>query len=194
MQGDIELQVETPSGKGFLKSIVSSESVFKPTYTGTGTIFFGPPIFGMYHILELDGDPWIIDSGGYVCSDESVEVGSYTNKALSGFFSGEGFFQTQVEGTGTVVIQAQGPIHEIELENDTLTVDGPFAVARQGHLDFSVEKATKGLIKSGLSGEGLVNVIKGTGKVLLAPVPSVHMNIVNSINSPILSAIASKSD
>ena len=37
-------------------------------------------------------------------------------------------------------------------------------------LDFTVERAGKSLLGSAASGEGLVNVYRGTGKVLLAPV------------------------
>ena len=37
-------------------------------------------------------------------------------------------------------------------------------------VDRSVERAGKSLIGSATSGEGLVNVYRGTGKVLMAPV------------------------
>ena len=44
------------------------------------------------------------------------------------------------------------------------------AVAWSGTLDFTVERSGQSLIGSAASGEGLVNVYRGTGKVLLAPV------------------------
>ena len=59
---------------------------------------------------------------------------------------------------------------EVTLEDDVLRVDGNFAIAWSGTLEFTVEKSTKTLLGSGMSGEGLVNVYRGTGKVLLAPV------------------------
>ena len=59
---------------------------------------------------------------------------------------------------------------EVELNNDVLKVDGNFAIAWSGTLDFTVERSGKSLIGSAASGEGLVNVYRGTGKVLLAPV------------------------
>lgn len=59
---------------------------------------------------------------------------------------------------------------EIKLENDVLKVDGNFAIAWSASLEFTVERSGKSLIGSAASGEGLVNVYKGTGKVLLAPV------------------------
>ena len=44
------------------------------------------------------------------------------------------------------------------------------AIAWSGTLDFTVERSGKSLIGSAASGEGLVNVYRGTGKVLMAPV------------------------
>ena len=37
-------------------------------------------------------------------------------------------------------------------------------------LEFTVERTTKMLIGSAVSGEGLVNVYRGTGRVLMSPV------------------------
>ena len=61
---------------------------------------------------------------------------------------------------------------EIKLQNDVLKVDGNFAIAWSRSLKFTVERSGKTLIGSAASGEGLVNVYRGTGKVLLAPVNS----------------------
>ena len=185
MLGDIELTTKMPSAKGFLKSLVTQESVFKPAYKGTGDIFFGPPIFGEYYTLDLNNEAWILDKGAYVCSDGSVETGAFRNKAITGLVGGEGFFQTKVEGTGQVIIQAPGKIEIVDLENQTLTVDGSFAVARQAHLDYAIKKAAKGILSSMASGEGLVSVIKGTGRVLIAPVPNIYENLLMQISSSI---------
>ena len=59
---------------------------------------------------------------------------------------------------------------EIVLDHDVLKIDGNMAIAWSGSLDFTVERSGKTLIGSAASGEGLVNVYRGTGKVLLAPV------------------------
>ncbi len=183
MQGDVTLESKAPTAGGFLKSLVTQESIFRPTYRGTGEIFFGPPTFGEYTTMSLSGDAWVLDKGAYVCSDIAIDVGVYRNQAVAGLISGEGFFQTRVEGEGNVVIYSQGPLETIDLSNDKLVVDGSFAVARQASLKFSVQKASKGFIGSMTSGEGFVNVIEGTGRVLLAPVPNIHVNLVNEIRS-----------
>ena len=57
----------------------------------------------------------------------------------------------------------------VELENDVLKIDGNMAIAWSGTLDFTVERSGKSLIGSAASGEGLVNVYRGTGKILMCP-------------------------
>ena len=58
---------------------------------------------------------------------------------------------------------------EITLENDVLKIDGNFAIAWSKSLEFTVERSGKSLLGSAASGEGLVNVYRGTGKVLMMP-------------------------
>ena len=184
MVGNIELETKMPTAGGFLKSLVTSETVFKPTYTGTGTIYFGPPIFGEYMVLELNNEAWVLDRGAYVCSDMGVTIGAFANKVIAGLLSGEGMFQTKVEGTGKVVVQAAGPIEAIDLRGEKLVVDGNFAIARQAHLDFSIQRAAKGgLLGSAASGEGLVSVISGIGRVYISPVPALHNSLLERMHS-----------
>ena len=56
------------------------------------------------------------------------------------------------------------------LQNDEIKIDGNFAVAWSDTLEFTVEKSTKSLVGSAISSEGFVNVYRGTGKILIAPV------------------------
>jgi uncharacterized protein (AIM24 family) len=185
MRGKIEMTSAAPSVKGLLKNLAAGENVFRPTYRGTGEIYFGPPIFGEYHILELHGEEWILDRGSYVASDIAVEVGVWRNKALTTVFGGEGWFQTSVKGTGKVVMQAPGRIERIDLQDDKLSVDGRFAIARTANLKFDVQKASKSIFGSLTSGEGLLSTFEGTGTVLIAPVPTAFQNLVAAITSAI---------
>jgi uncharacterized protein (AIM24 family) len=181
MRGKIEMTSSAPSVGGFLKSVVTRENIFRPTYQGTGEIFFGPPIFGEYEILDLSGDEWILEQGAYVCSDAGVEVGVWRNKALTAVFGGEGWFQTSVKGTGKVVMQAPGQVQRISLRGEKLSVDGRFALARTAGLNFEVQKATRSILGSLSSGEGLLSTFEGNGTVLIAPVPNVYQNLVTLI-------------
>ncbi len=172
--GDIEMTSKVPSIKSFFKAKATGESVFKPEYNGTGKLVLEPSFMNFYRV-GLSGEEYILDQGAYWASDGQIEIGAYRNKAVTAMFSGEGFFQTRVKGRGTVVIAAPGKLEKIVLNNQKLVVDGSFAVARSSSLDFSVQKSAKSLFASATSGEGFVNVIEGTGKVLLAPIPNSNL-------------------
>ena len=53
-----------------------------------------------------------------------------------------------------------------------MRIDGNMAVAWSKSLQFTVEKSTKPVLGSLASGEGLVNVYRGSGKILMSPVSS----------------------
>ncbi|WP_066425438.1 AIM24 family protein [Anabaena sp. 4-3] len=184
IRGNITMQSQAPSAGGFLKSLATGENIFRPTYTGTGELYLEPSLSG-YHILELDGDEWILDSGAYWASDGTIEVGIERNKFISGLIGGEGLFQTKVKGRGKVVMVAQGPVEVIHLRNERLVVDGNFAIARTPSLNYRVEKATKSLLGSMTSGEFLVNTFEGTGTVLITPVPYWQVMMLRQIISTI---------
>ena len=85
----------------------------------------------------------------------------------------EGLFNLGITGSGVLCLESDCPreeLVEITLQDDVLKVDGNLAVAWSGSLSFTVERSGKTLIGSAASGEGLVNVYRGTGKALLAPV------------------------
>ncbi len=182
MQGNLELEANLPSAGGFLKSMVTRESVVKPVIRGSGTVWFEPS-FGNFTILELKNEEWILDKGAYYASEMNIEIGSFTNKSISGMFSGEGFFQTKISGSGKVVMLSNGPLETIELNNGKLVVDGSFAVARQASVQLTVAKANKGIFGSMISGEGIVNTFTGTGKILIAPAANRYITMINYLSS-----------
>jgi uncharacterized protein (AIM24 family) len=182
MQGNLELEANLPTAGGFLKSMVTKEHAVKPLIRGTGTVWL-EPAFGEFTILDLKGEEWILDKGAYFASEMNVEIGSFTNKSLSGLFSGEGFFQTKVSGFGKVVIYSNGPTETVELNNGKLVVDGSFAVARQSSVQLTVSKANKGIFGSMISGEGIVNTFTGTGKILIAPAANRYVTMINYLSS-----------
>ena len=85
----------------------------------------------------------------------------------------EGLFNTALSGEGVVVLESPVPAEElivVDLKDDVLKIDGNMAIAWSNTLKFTVEKTTKSLVGSAASGEGFVNVYRGTGRVMLAPV------------------------
>lgn len=89
----------------------------------------------------------------------------------------EGYFQTKLSGSGIVVLEIPVPEKEVfkcTLIDDTLKVDGNFVMLRSGNIDLTVEKAAKSIVGSVTSGEGFLNVYRGTGQVWLIPTKSVY--------------------
>lgn len=158
-----------------LRGSVTGESAIKPEYTGDGTLVLEPTY---KHILLLDLDEWngsiVLDDGLFLACDASLKHKAVVRSNFSSAVAGnEGLFNLGIMGHGILCLESPCPkeeLVEIELKNDVLKVDGNMAIAWSGGLEFTVERSGKTLIGSAASGEGLVNVYRGTGRVLLAPV------------------------
>lgn len=177
--GNVEAVADVKGVGDFLgkaiKGGVTKESTVKPKYKGTGTLVLEPTY---KHILLEDLSNWnggiVLDDGLFLACESSIKQNVVMRSNLSSAVLGnEGLFNLSLSGNGFVALESPVPreeLVEVELENDVLKIDGNFAVAWSKGLEFTVEKSTKSLIGSAISGEGLVNVYRGTGKVLMAPV------------------------
>lgn len=158
-----------------VKGAVTKETAVKPEYSGKGIIVLEPTY---KYILLQRAEDWgtgmSVEDGMFLACDGSVQqkvvMRSNVSSAVLG---GEGLFSLSLQGSGIVALESNVPLDElieINLENDVLKVDGNLAVCWSSSLEFTVERSTKSLLGSAVSGEGLVNVYRGTGKVLLCPV------------------------
>ncbi|MDG1286640.1 MAG: AIM24 family protein [Rickettsiales bacterium] len=188
-QGPIEMKSTMPSIKGFLKSKLAGERAFRPVYEGSGKLVLEPS-FKNFFELDLKNERYILDRGAYWASDMGVEADMFINKVSTSIFSGEGIIQTAVSGTGKVIMQAPGEIEVIDLRNDRLVIDGSFAVARSDTLDFSIQQSARSLLGTVTSGEVLVTVLQGTGRVYLAPIPNHTLMLQNIILSSMSNMLA----
>ncbi len=158
-----------------VKGKVTGESAIKPEYVGDGVLVLEPTY---RHIILLDTSAWngrvVLDDGLFLACDASIKQKLVARSNVSSaVLGGEGLFNLALEGMGVAVLECRCPqeeLIEIELINDVLKVDGNFAIAWSDTLNFTVERSGKTLVGSAASGEGFVNVYRGTGKVLLAPV------------------------
>ena len=158
-----------------VRGSVTGESAIKPEYTGDGTLVLEPTY---QHILLLDLSKWngsiVLDDGLFLACESSLKHKAVMRSNLSSAVAGnEGLFNLGIQGNGIVCLESPCPkeeLVEVTLDKDVLKVDGNFAIAWSGSLEFTVERSGKSLLGSAASGEGVVNVYRGTGKVLLAPV------------------------
>lgn len=168
---------------------MTGESAIKPEYTGDGTLVLEPTY---KYILLLDVRDWngsvVLDDGLFLACDAKLRHKAVMRSNLSSAVAGgEGLFNLSIQGDGVLCLESPVPeeeLIEVTLQDDVLKIDGNMAIAWSGSLDFTVERSGKTLLGSAASGEGLVNVYRGTGRVLLAPIDKPMMNpMVNSISA-----------
>ncbi len=179
--GNVEMSTGINNAKGFLgsmiKAAVTNETAVKPEYAGVGQIILEPT---HKHIILQDVSQWgddglVVEGGMFLASEGTVlhKVVENTQDIATALLSSEGLYNLCFKGTGVVALESYVAFEELieyELDNDVLKVDCNMAVCWSGSLTFTVEKATKNLLGSLASGEGLVNVYRGTGKVWVSPV------------------------
>ncbi len=158
-----------------MRGKVSGESTIKPEYTGSGMMMLEPTY---KHLILMDAAEWggavVLDDGLFLACDSRLKHKAVMRSSFSSAVAGgEGLFNLSLNGAGVFCIEADCPreeLIEVTLENDALKIDGNYAVAWSAGLAFTVERSGKSLLGSAASGEGLVNVYRGTGKVLMMPV------------------------
>ena len=152
----------------------TGESAIKPEYTGDGLLVLEPTY---RHLILMDAAQWggsvVLDDGLFLACESTLQhkavMRSNFSSAVAG---GEGLFNLSLNGSGIFCIESDCPkeeLIEITLQNDVLKIDGNYAIAWSNSLNFTVERSGESLIGSAASGEGLVNVYRGTGKVLMMP-------------------------
>ncbi|NPD32165.1 AIM24 family protein [Eggerthellaceae bacterium zg-997] len=157
-----------------LRSAVTKESAIKPEYVGSGVLVLEPTY---RYILLADVAEWgggiVLDDGLFLASHSSLKHQLVArNNFSSAIAGGEGLFNLSLVGSGVAALESPCPQEElivIDLQDDVLKIDGNMALAWSPSLQFTVERSGKTLIGSAASGEGLVNVYRGTGRVMMAP-------------------------
>ena len=192
MTGNINVQTNVKGAGDFIgkmfKGAVTGESAVKPVYTGNGIVVLEPTY---KYLILCDVGSWgnsgvTIEDGMFLACDNNVNIGITSRKNVSSAVLGnEGIWNVNLKGNGIAVLESNVPeeeLIEVELNNEELKIDGRQAVCWTTSLDFTVERTTKTLIGSAASGEGLLNVYRGTGKVLMSPVAPTN-SLISSTNT-----------
>ena len=199
--GDVEMDSGVSGTKDFfgklVKGAVTGESAVKPLYTGTGCVMLEPT----YNFLLIEdvaswGKGIVLDDGLFLACEGNIQESiNKRSDVATALLSGEGIFNLTLSGNGFCVLESPVPREELvefELDNDVLKIDGNMAIAWSSSLQFTTENASKSIVGSTLSGEGVVNVYRGTGKVLVAPTMNGTVN--PSSNGPEQTTANSGSD
>ena len=178
MLGNVQMSSGVKGVGNFLGKMVggavTGESGVKPEYSGQGLLMLEPTY---KHLISVDVGQWgggiVLDDGLFLVSDSSLQHKIVARSNISSaVFGREGLFNLSLNGQGLAILESPVPQAELiqfNLQDDVVKIDGNMAIAWSSTLEFTVEKSTKSLIGSAVSGEGLVNVYRGTGTILMAP-------------------------
>ena len=177
MLGDVSMNSGVKGVGNFIgkmaSAAVTKETAVKPEYSGKGVMMLEPTY---RHILLVDVSEWgtmVLDDGLFLACDDTVQQKVVARSNVSSAVLGkEGLFNLSLFGKGVAALESPVPQEELivmDLKDDVVKIDGNMAIAWSGSLNFTVEKSGKSLLGSAVSGEGFVNVYRGTGKILLAP-------------------------
>lgn len=152
---------------------VTKESTAKPEYNGYGLLMLEPTY---KHILLVNVEEWggiVLEDGLFLACESQIQQNVVARSNISSAaLGGEGLFNLCLVGNGVAVLESPVPMEELimfELDNDEIKIDGNMAIAWSNSLQFTVERSSKTLVGSAVSGEGLVNVFRGSGKILMSP-------------------------
>ena len=157
---------------GLARRMLTGESFFFQRLVaqrGDGYALLGHPIPGGIVDVNLDGTyGMMVQKGGFLAAEESVQIDTAVQNLAQGFFSKEGFFVLKVHGRGTVFLSSYGAIHAINLAaGEEVVVDNGHLVAWPDYMNYKIEKASNGWLSSVMSGECLVCRFRGPGVVLI---------------------------
>jgi uncharacterized protein (AIM24 family) len=181
VEGDIDLQVRVPSIPTVVRSILSEEAIRRPRCSGSGVLWLEPS-FGGYHVLELKGESWILERGTYWASEGGVDLGLHREPVVTSLWTGEGFvdYKTKIWGKGRAIFNTIGPVEQVDLKNGTFAIEGRHVVARTDGLAYRARLVGRSLFSKFLSGESLMRIFEGTGKLLICRIPFYQMRLLQA--------------
>ncbi len=174
MSENIEMDTNMKGGFfGAIGRLFSGESLFIATYTSRGLgqeITLSSDMPGEIRAFELDGaHGYVAQKGAFLGSTTDVEIEAYVNNSFSaGLFGGEGFVLQHYSGNGTIWVELDGAIKEIELaRGEKVIVSSSHVAVFEDSVGYEV-RTVKGFKNILFGGEGLfLTELTGPGKVYL---------------------------
>lgn len=164
----IETSVQGGIMAGLKRSLLGGEGFFMNTLSAPqgGQVTLAPALPGDITILELANQSYMVQSGSYLASAQTVNIDTKWGGAKT-FFASEGLIMLKCNGNGPLILSSYGAIHQVEIPaGQHYIIDSGHLVAFPEEMQFNVQKAGnwKATI---LGGEGLVVDLAGPGTVLL---------------------------
>jgi uncharacterized protein (AIM24 family) len=172
-KGAITMDVPFPSLKAWWVSLFSDESLLRPRYEGTGTVYLDSSLGGFHSMEIVPGERWILDTKCFWASDGEVKLSVHRERTWTAYWADQGLFwyKTALKGEGQVVLSVPGPVEEVHLVDDQIVVDGTQVVARTSGITLSVRRPARSWLSYWMSGQKLAYCYRGTGRLLLCTTP-----------------------
>lgn len=169
---DAQLTMTTEFSGGLipalLRKFLGGESLFVNVFKNETrqplTVVFSQSIIGDIACIDLTQGAICFQPGAYIAHTPGVKMGVRW-AGFASFIAGEGLFKLQLSGKGRVFFGAYGGISEKRIQGEFI-VDNAHLVAYDPSIKMSLG-LSGGLLASVTSGEGLVNRLKGNGKIYL---------------------------
>lgn len=170
MSAELDMEARFNGGFfcGLLKKFFGGESLFVNHFTNNTakplTLLLTQPTPGDIEMIELNGESYCIQRGGYIASEPTVKLGVKW-AGLGSLIGGEGLFKLEVSGHGKVFFGAYGGLVQKEIDGEYI-VDTSHLVAYEPTMKLKPQLAG-GIFGSFFGGEGFVTRVEGKGKIYL---------------------------
>jgi uncharacterized protein (TIGR00266 family) len=153
------------------RSAVSGESAFITEVVCQapyGEVAIAPTYPGTIAQLDVGAVQYRLNDGAFLALDPAVAYTMERQSVGKAVFGGQGgLWVMTTNGQGPLLVNAFGSISEIPLNNaNGFVVDNRHVVAWDRNLNYQIQLQS-GFFGSMGTGEGLVNVFSGTGKILI---------------------------
>ncbi|ANV87232.1 TIGR00266 family protein [Picosynechococcus sp. PCC 7117] len=170
MDAGISMKTEFSGGffPAILRRLFGGESLFVNVYRNTSqrpqTVILTQSMVGDIHRIDLSQGPICFQPGAYIAHTPGAKMGIRW-AGFASWFAGEGLFKLQFTGSGRVFYGCYGGIIERQIAGEFI-VDNSHLVAYDPGITMNI-RMSGGLFGSLTSGEGLVNKLKGRGRIYL---------------------------
>jgi uncharacterized protein (TIGR00266 family) len=169
MAGGVSIESKMEGGlkKGLMRSVLGGESLFVTKLTGSKDgdwVDAAARLPGDLRVLDVAGS-LNLTSGAWLLNDSGVTIDTKWG-GFKNLMGGEGGFLIKANGTGQVVVSCYGAMECYDVPaGEQIVLDSGHLVAYEDSLTLTTRTATKGLMQTMKSGEGLVFEFTGPGKV-----------------------------
>ena len=171
MSPDLQMSTDAHGGlfKSLTRSLFGGESFFLNSYTAVkegDSVALAPPLPGDISVIEMKGEPLLVQSGSYLASSAGVNVETAWSGAQT-FFGSEGLIMLRITGHGTLIVSSYGAIHTMDLAaGQRYIVDTGHLVTFEETLNYQLDKVA-GWKSTFFSGEGIVAELTGPGRLTI---------------------------